>query len=134
VPAKPPRKPEGGEVRRARRLRRYQSDAERKIWFNLRDRRLASWKFSRQKPIGPYIVDFVCREASLIVEIDGGQHADRVARDEARTAYLESLGYRVIRFWNNEVLSNTDAVMEPILHELTTDPSPQPSPRRGEGE
>jgi very-short-patch-repair endonuclease len=95
---------------------------------------LASWKFSRQKPIGPYIVDFVCREASLIVEIDGGQHADRVARDEARTAYLESLGYRVIRFWNNEVLSNTDAVMETILHELTTDPSPQPSPRRGEGE
>ena len=132
--AKPPRKAKEGEVRRARRLRRDASDAERQLWFRLRDRRLEDRKFSRQKPIGPYIVDFVCREADLIVEVDGGQHADRVVEDAARTAYLESLGYRVIRFWNDEVLSNTDGVLEMILRELAAGPSPQPSPQRGEGE
>jgi very-short-patch-repair endonuclease len=134
VTAKPPRKPKDRETRRARRLRRDQSDAERRVWFNLRDRRLDGWKFSRQKPIGPYVVDFICREAGLVVEIDGGQHADQLAEDAARTKYLESLGYRVLRFWNNEVLLNTEGVMESILRELAVGPSPRPSPRRGEGD
>ena len=132
--AKPPRKPEEGEVRRARRLRRGASDAELRLWYRIRDRQLEGWKFNRQKPIGSFVVDFVCREAGLIVEIDGGQHALRQSKDAKRTAYLESLGYKVIRFWNNEVLENTEGVLETIARELTTAPSPRPSPQRGEGE
>ena len=119
----------------ARGLRRRQTDAERRIWACLRDRRLLDVKFTRQVPIGPYIVDFCCRERKLIVELDGGQHSARVDYDEGRTALLQALGYRVLRFWDNEALSNTDGVLQRIAEALTSArPSPRPSPQRGEGE
>ena len=121
----------------ARGLRRRQTDAERRLWFRLRDRRLLGVKFSRQVPIGLYVVDFCCRERKLIIELDGGQHADMAARDAGRTEYLARLRYRVLRFWNNEVLGNTEGVLETIARELgclQNLPSPPPSPQGGERE
>jgi len=118
----------------ARGLRRRQTDAERRLWSRLRDRRLTGAKFSRQVPIGAYVVDFCCREVKLIVELDGGQHAGQKAYDSERSAFLGRLGYRVLRFWANEVLSNTEGVLIRIVETLATRPSPRPSPRRGEGE
>jgi very-short-patch-repair endonuclease len=103
----------------------------------LRDRRLLGVKFSRQVPIGPYVVDFCCREQRLIIELDGGQHASAVADDAGRTAHLERLGYRILRFWNHDALGNTEGVLETIaraLGYLDTGPSPRPSPPGGEGE
>jgi len=131
-----------GEVREsprnfARGLRCRQTDAERRLWARLRDRRLLGVKFARQVPIGPYIVDFCCREQRLIVELDGGQHATRADYDAGRTALLEGLGYRVLRFWDNEALRNTDGVLQRIAQALSsaqTRPSPRPSPQRGEGD
>ncbi|MHA1538640.1 MAG: endonuclease domain-containing protein [Alphaproteobacteria bacterium] len=132
--AKPPRKAAGKEIASARRLRKNQTDAEAHIWYRLRARQLGDWKFKRQVPIGKYVVDFVCKEAGLIVEIDGGQHAIDPGKDNKRTANLEENGYQVIRFWNNEVLGNVEGVLTEILRVLDAHPSPQPSPRRGEGE
>jgi very-short-patch-repair endonuclease len=110
----------------ARRLRRNQTDAERVIWFRLRDRRLNGLKFKRQVPVDKYVVDFLCTEARLIIELDGGQHA---TRDESnRTAILESMGYLVLRFWNNDVLSNTDGVLEEILNAANRHPQEPPHP------
>lgn len=100
---------------RARRLRREQTDAEGKLWYLLRNRRLAGYKFKRQFPIGPFIADFACAELKLIIEADGGQHADRQSYDERRTRWLESEGWRVLRFWNNEVLENIEGVTETVL-------------------
>jgi len=100
---------------RARRLRNDRTDAEAKLWRALRDRRLGGWKWRRQVPIEPYIVDFLCVEASLVVEVDGGQHADQIAYDERRTRYLEARGLRVIRFWNSAVLTNLDGACLTIL-------------------
>jgi very-short-patch-repair endonuclease len=118
----------------ARGLRRRQTDVERRLWARLRDRRLLGAKFARQVPIGAYVVDFCCRELKVIVELDGGQHAVQVRSDASRTAFLESLGYRVLRFWNNDVLGNTDGVLQRIAETLAAArPSPRPSPRRGEG-
>jgi len=105
------------EVRIERRLRAGQTDAERRLWFALRDRRLGGFKFVRQEAIGPFIADFVCRDRKLIVEVDGGQHADS-AKDAARSAYLERENYRVVRFWNNDVLTNRDGVLLTILEAL----------------
>ena len=99
----------------ARRLRRNQTDAESKLWLRLRGRRLEGLKFRRQVPVAGYVVDFLCEEARFIVEIDGGHHTERLAEDEARTAALQRHGYQVIRFWNNEVLSNMDGVLERIV-------------------
>src|SRR5262249_17786417 len=96
---------------RARPLRADQTDHHRRLWAALRDRRLIGYKFRRQRPIGPFIVDFVCIEHKLVVEADGGQHADN-ERDDGRTAWLEARGWRVIRFWNNEILTNTQGVIE----------------------
>jgi very-short-patch-repair endonuclease len=104
-------------VRIERRLRSRQTDAERKLWFAVRDRRLSGFKFVRQEAIGPFIVDFVCREKRLIVEVDGGQHSEN-ADDIARDAFLAREGYRVMRFWNNDVLSNRDGVLTVILEAL----------------
>ena len=118
----------------ARALRRRQTDAERRLWARLRDRRLLGAKFARQVPIGAYVVDFCCREPKVIVELDGGQHAVRARADTERTAFLEALGYRVLRFWNNDALGNTDGVLQRIAQVLATRPSPRPSPQRGEGE
>ena len=106
-----------GLTERARRLRRESTDAERALWASLRDRRLLGFKFARQVPIGPYVVDFACRERKLVVELDGGQHLDSAARDETRTQHLRSRGYEVLRFWNHDVLSHPDSVLEAIrLH------------------
>ena len=104
---------------RARQLRSRQTDAERKLWFLLRDRRLNGVKFRRQVPIGNYIVDFVCQEAKLIVEVDGSQHAEQVTYDSARTEWLGSVGYRVLRVWNNDLTENEEGVLTAILNELT---------------
>ena len=121
-------------VDRARGLRASQADAEQLLWYHLRHRRLQGWKFRRQHEIGPYIADFACPGAGLIVELDGGQHGDQLAYDESRTRKLQEEGYRVLRFWNNDVLKNIDSVLEAILEALASpDPSPRPSPRRGEG-
>jgi very-short-patch-repair endonuclease len=101
---------------RARLLRQNGTEAEHALWRCLRDRALAGSKFRRQVPLGPFIADFVCFERKLIVEVDGGQHADGTParRDAARTAWLEAQGYRVVRFWNNDVLSNPDGVLEAL--------------------
>ena len=113
-------------VGKARRLRRDQTDAERKLWFRLRDRRLNGLKFRRQMPIESYIVDFCCESARLIIELDGGQHAER-SSDAERTANLENYGYLVLRFWNNDVLGNIDGVLETIIATASQEP-PHPSP------
>jgi very-short-patch-repair endonuclease len=96
-----------------------QTDAERRLWLQLRDRRLNGAKFRRQVAFGPYIVDFVCMEAKLVIELDGGQHGEQVAHDQARTDFLKSQGYRVLRFWNNELLENQPGVLTMIANELT---------------
>lgn len=114
----------------ARRLRAASTDAERKLWRSLQASQLAGFKFRRQLPIGGYVVDFACLEARLVVEVDGGQHADS-ADDKERDAWLRSQGFRVLRFWNNDVLSNTEGVLTTIAKALA--PSPQPSPIEGEG-
>jgi very-short-patch-repair endonuclease len=101
----------------ARKLRRNQTDAERLLWNRLRDRRLASVKFRRQAPITGYIADFVCEDAKLIVEVDGGQHAEN-ERDAERTAALEAAGYRLLRFWNHDVMTNMDGVLQRIVELL----------------
>ncbi len=103
---------------RARELRRRQTEAERRLWSRLRGRQVMGAKFRRQHPLGPYIVDFCCPEARLVIEIDGGQHAQQTRADAFRTRTIEELGYEVIRFWNNEVLAETDAVLECIERKL----------------
>jgi very-short-patch-repair endonuclease len=112
----------------ARRLRRNQTDAERVLWFRLRDRRLAGLKFKRQVPIDRYVVDFACAERKLIIEVDGGQHDQRREQDNNRTAALEAMGYLVLRFWNNDVLQNTDGVLEAILSTVSASISEPPHP------
>ncbi len=102
-------------VKRARQLRSKSTDAERALWRKLRSRELSDVKFRRQVPIGPYYADFVAFEHRLIVEVDGGQHADD---GPERTRYLESEGFRIVRFWNNDVLNNMDGVMRTILGEI----------------
>ena len=92
--------------RNARDLRRNPTEAERTLWRHLRQRHVAGRKFRRQHPIGRYVLDFVCLETKLVIELDGGQHADREAEDQGRTAWLEARGYRVLRFWNTEVFEN----------------------------
>ncbi len=101
----------------ARRLRRDATDAERRLWSALRDRRLSGYRFRRQFPIGRFIVDFASTKHRLIVEADGSQHADSES-DRERTAWLEEQGWRVLRFWNNDVLTNTNGVVETVLKEL----------------
>jgi very-short-patch-repair endonuclease len=99
---------------RARRLRGNMTDAERKLWYALRAGRFDGVSFRRQAPIGRYVVDFVAHAHRLIVEVDGGQHALRAAADAERSAWLSSRGYRVLRFWNNDVLTNLDGVLSEI--------------------
>ena len=100
------------------------TDAERLLWQHLRNRQLGGWKFRRQCPIGPFIVDFVCPEKKVIVEVDGGQHAETVVEDAERSKYLTEQGYRIVRFWNNEVLKELEAVLETILRELLVEVPP----------
>ena len=102
------------------------TDAERRLWYALRGRRFDGVKFTRQYAIGPYVVDFVCRSARLIVEIDGDQHGrdEGVLADVARTAFLEQNGYRVIRFWNADVLKNLDGILQMLGEALQETPRP----------
>ena len=99
-----------------RRLRRNMTDAERRLWRSLQRKQLGGFKFRRQHPFGDYIIDFVCLKAKLAVEVDGGQHAGDV--DAARTRFLERAGFRVLRFWNNDVLRDTEAVAGAIYRAL----------------
>ena len=103
---------------RARELRKTSTDTERALWRHLRLRQLGGYKFRRQQPIGQYIVDFVCLDKRLIIELDGGQHSERFDYDSARTAWLEVQGFRLLRFWNNQVLDEIDAVKAVILGSL----------------
>ena len=123
----------------ARELRRTLTDAERKLWHLLRSRQLSHVKFRRQVPLGPWIADFVSYEHKIVVEADGGQHVDS-ERDKARDLDLAQRGFRVLRFWNNDILTNSNGVLERILEAIETPPSPgselrsePPSPTRGEG-
>jgi very-short-patch-repair endonuclease len=122
----------GRNVALARGLRRRQTDAERMLWFQVRDRRLGGWKFKRQVFVDKYVVDFLCADAHLIIEIDGGQHAERRDHDDNRTRILETMGYLVLRFWNNEVLSNIEGVVETIMNTMdehrSVPPHPDPLP------
>ncbi len=117
----------------ARDLRRNQTTAEQKLWARLRDRQLAGYKFKRQEPRGPYVVDFACLRKKLIVEIDGGQHADplRRAKDRVRSVWLQANGYRVLRFWNNEVMENIEGVLVRIEEALGGRRPPHPGPLPG---
>ncbi|MEM9684317.1 MAG: DUF559 domain-containing protein [Pseudomonadota bacterium] len=105
------------------------------MWQALRNRRLGGYKFRRQRTIGPYVVDFVCLDAGLVIECDGGQHAHRKGKDDVRTAFIEDEGFRVLRFWNNEVTNHLPGVLEVVLTSLRdASPSPRHSPRGGEWE
>ena len=114
----------------AKTLRSHQTEAEQRLWYHLRAHRFMDIKFKRQKPIGCYIVDFVCVERRLIVEVDGGQHAEQLIYDQQRDAWLRVQGYTVLRFWNNEVMQQLEGVLEKIR--LTLSPCPSPTSVRGE--
>lgn len=118
----------------AKNLRSNQTEAERKLWYQLRAHRFMGLKFKRQKPIGRYIVDFICMEHQLIVEVDGGQHADQTTYDQQRDAWLRRQGYTVLRFWNNDVMRQTEEVLEQIRLAVAGSLSPGPSPASGRGE
>jgi len=117
-------------INRARALRNNPTDAEAKLWQALSARKVATTRFNRQVEIEPFICDFVARTPKLIVEIDGGQHAMETGQDASRTRYLESKGYRVIRFWNNDVLGNLEGVVAEIERVIAELPSPNPSRKR----
>lgn len=102
----------------AKRMRREPTEAEKLFWWEIRDRRLDGYKFKRQYLIGSYIADFVCIERKLIVELDGGQHAEATENDEKRSAVLNSLGFRVLRVWNAEIFTNMEGVIDAVLAEL----------------
>lgn len=106
----------GHKTRFAQHLRRTMTDAERSLWFHLRNRALMGCKFRRQHPVGSYVVDFACLEHRLVVELDGGQHD--AASDAQRTKHIEAQGFRVLRFWNNDALRQQDAVLDAILQAL----------------
>ena len=109
----------------ARDLRTGSTDAERHLWYHLRDRRFFGYKFRRQFPVDRYVVDFVCLDRKLVVELDGGQHSETAQEDARRTAQLVASGFRVVRFWNDDVLRGTEAVLQRILWALRRDgPSP----------
>jgi len=117
----------------ARNLRRRATDSEKVLWRRLRDRGLSDRKFRRQHPIGRYVVDFVNLNHRLVVEIDGGQHATQTNDDQQRTKFLAAKGFRVLRFWNNDVLTNIEGVLQTTENSLRS-PHPGPLPQAGEGE
>jgi very-short-patch-repair endonuclease len=128
----------GRKLKFARQLRKDLTDAEKKLWYALRDRRFENFKFRRQVPIGKYIADFVCQDCKLIVEVDGSQH-EGSEHDRERDAWLTSIGYRVLRFWNIDTFKALDGTLLAILDALNETPHPSravratPSPSRGEG-
>ena len=115
----------------ARKLRSSQTDAEHKLWSRLRNRQIDGWRFKRQVPRGPYIVDFLCFDAGLVIEVDGSQHLDqRAEHDRRRTTFLEGEGLKVLRFWNSDVLTNIEGVVETIYLALGQHPAPSPGGSR----
>jgi very-short-patch-repair endonuclease len=128
----------GRTQRFAKQLRKDMTDAEKKLWYALRDRRFENFKFRRQVPIGKYIADFVCQDCKLIVEVDGSQHEES-EHDKERDAWLTYIGYRVLRFWNIDTFKALDGTLLAILDALNETPHPSraaratPSPSRGEG-
>jgi len=106
----------------ARKLRDSQTDAEQRLWSHLRRQQCDGFRFRRQVPLGSYVTDFACLSESLIVEVDGGQHSENAVKDAERTKWLESEGYRILRFWNHDVLQNTDGVIETIERTLRGHP------------
>ena len=102
----------------ARRLRTEMTDAEKHLWRHLRMRQMAGMKFRRQHPLGVYLLDFVCLEAKLVIEVDGGQHAEQADADRSRTAWIELQGFKVLRFWNHEVLQEIESVTRVIFEAL----------------
>ena len=114
-------------LERARQLRSNMPQPERELWAALRAKRFQNFKFTRQVVIGPYIADFVCRSHKLVIEIDGATHTDP-SRDQCRAAYLETQGYRVIRFWNNDVMTNLEGVLTILSDTLASPPLPNPLP------
>jgi very-short-patch-repair endonuclease len=124
--------------KRQRALRNNPTDAEIKLWQYLRRRQVKGCKFRRQHPLGAFILDFVCLERKIVIELDGGQHLDAVAYDNKRTRFLEQAGFVVLRFWNNEVFENIEGVMAVILRTVderatTSPPLPSPSKTKGRG-
>lgn len=121
----------------ARKLRQEQTDAENLLWSHLRAYRLGGLQFRRQQPIGPYVVDFFCPEMKLVVELDGGQHQERISYDQERDAWHQVEGYTVLRYWNNEVIGNLAGVLENIGRVAgafaEASPSPQPLSPQGRG-
>jgi very-short-patch-repair endonuclease len=117
-------------TRRSRELRNNATPAERRLWQHIRNRQLSGTRFNRQVPIGPFICDFAARTRKVIIELDGGQHAERIVEDERRTRFLASRGYRVLRFWNNDVLENVEGVLTTIQAALNDRASPGPSRMR----
>ncbi len=143
VPRKKPQlRKKDGRVSRARQLRRAMTDAERKLWWHLRELKIGSGHFRRQATIGPYFADFACHESKLVIEVDGSGHMESqaVVSDQTRTRFLEAHGYRVLRFWNTDVLTNPQGVMTVIVEALAEAAAPHPLPlpttrkrARGEG-
>jgi very-short-patch-repair endonuclease len=113
-------------------MRKTPTEAEQKLWWHLRHYfPMTGSHFRRQVQIGPFIADFACHKHKLVVEIDGGQHGSQLKEDQTRTRRLESEGYRVLRFWNNEVLSNIEGVLIVIRNTIASTPTPNPSPQGG---
>ena len=115
------------DKQRPQTLRRNSTDAERKLWQALRGRQIAGAKFRRQHAVADYIVDFVSFDAMVVVELDGGQHGEQIAYDETRTAALEACGFRVLRYWNNQVMAEPESVLEDV-HRAVSEGKRTPSP------
>lgn len=117
-------------VKFAKQLRKNSTDVENIIWYHLRAKRFLELKFRRQEPIGKYIVDFVCYQKKIIIELDGGQHTEQIVRDIERDLWFTNQGYKIIRLWNNEFLQNQDEALELIAQTCFGPPSPHPLPSR----
>jgi very-short-patch-repair endonuclease len=122
------------QLGRAKSMRSEQTGPEQHLWYHLRAKRLNGIKFSRQVLVGPYTVDFAARMHGLAIELDGDSHGLQSEYDKQRTKFLESEGFRVIRFSNNDVMGNMEGVLQMIVAAMADSPSPRPSPQRGEGE
>jgi very-short-patch-repair endonuclease len=117
----------------AKRLRHEMTETERRLWYKLRGKRLGGFRFRKQVPVGSYIADFVCFEHKLVIELDGGQHALQQNYDKKRDEFLKEQGFRILRFWNNEVMENMEGMLLIILRALQNPALPNPSPKGGEG-
>ena len=117
----------------AKNLRKNSTDAERLLWRQLRAKQIQGCKFRRQEPTGNYVVDFICFEKRLVVEVDGGQHAIEIQKDRERDDWFKKEGFKVLRFWNNEVLGNIEGVLQVITRGLSLSPHPT-LPHKGGGE